>query len=97
MLRWVAVVHAEQIPRFARWFSVLGRPRIVGLLEYCQYEYHADFPFVISADFPRVVCFTGMDGGTPGMWTILRQVLVEANASSEVALNSIEFTFTCQQ
>ncbi len=35
MLRRVAVVHAEQIVRFARWFSVLGRPRIVDLLEHC--------------------------------------------------------------
>jgi hypothetical protein len=51
MLWRVAVVHAEQIIRFARSFSVLGRPRVVDFLEYCQCHYHfVTFRFLFSPD-----------------------------------------------
>jgi hypothetical protein len=94
MLWWIAFVHAEQIVRFARWLSVLGWPCVMDLLEYFQCEYHTYLPFVVSVNFRRVVCSTGMDGSTPGMWTIVRQALVAVDAASDGAFNSIEFTFT---
>jgi hypothetical protein len=66
----------------------------VDFLEYFQCEYHTCSPFVVSVNFRRVVCFTGMDGSTPGMWTIVRQALVAVDPASDGTFNSIEFAFT---
>ena len=65
MLRRVAVVHAEQIVRFARRFPVFGRPCVVNLFEYCQYHYHAFILLFVDVCFPRLALTSRKWCGSP--------------------------------